>query len=92
MLLATEPVPSSQVSTSDVSYLSPSYNTPCDQYKLACNDCEVQIESAKTPIAMAKIFVTVNDGQAAASMRERDLIEQSLAYWCGASRTRTEPG
>ena len=90
MLLATEPVPSSQVSTSDVSYPSPSCNN--NQHKAIYNNCGVPFEPAKNPIAMAKIFITVNDSQAAASMRERELIEQSLAYWCSISRVRTGPG
>ena len=92
MLLATEPVPPSQVSTSDVSYNSPLYNMPCDQSKAISNDCRISLEPTKSPVAMAKVFVNVLDTQAATSMRERDLIEQSLAYLCSASRMHTGLG
>jgi len=87
MLLATELVLSSQVSTRDVSSPSPSNNIPRDQYKTTRNDCRVL-----NPIAMARVFVNVNDDRAAALMREHELIEQSFAYWCSISRTRTGLG
>jgi len=87
MLLATEPVPSFQVSTSDVPYPSPSYNS--DQAAIR-NECGVLFEPTKSAIAKSKVFITVSDDQAAASMRERELIEQSLTSWCSASRIRME--
>ena len=69
MLLATELVPSSQVSTRDVSYPSPSYNIPLDQYKVIRNGSMVSFEPARIPVAIAG-FITVNDVQEAASTRE----------------------
>ena len=89
MLLVTELVPSSQVSTRDVSYSSPSYNISLDQYqyKVIRNGSGVPFEPAKISVAMAKVFITVNDGQEAASTREHELIEQLLVHWCSTSRT-----
>lgn len=87
MLLVTESVLSSPVSARDVSYYSPSYNIPFDQYRFAHNGSDAPDEPAKISVAMAKIFITANDGQAAAPMREQELIEQSLVHWCNTSRT-----
>ncbi len=87
MLLVNELVPTSQVSTRDVSYSPPSYNIPLDQYKVIRNGSEVPFEPAKISVAMAKVFITVNDGQEAASTREHELIEQLLVNWCSTSRT-----
>ncbi len=66
MLLATELVPSSQVSTRGVPYPSPSCNIPLDQYKVIRNDSVASFEPARIPVAMAG-FITVNDVQEAAS-------------------------
>ena len=85
MLLATEPAPSFQVSTSDVPYPSPSYIS--DQ--AIRNKCGATFEPAKSAITRSKVFITMSGDQAAASMRERELIEKSLASWCSASRTHT---
>lgn len=83
MLLATELVPSSQVSTRDVSYPSPSKNIPLDQYR---NGSWVSFEPARISVAMAR-FITVNDVQEAASTREHGLIGQLLTHRRGISRT-----
>ena len=88
MLLVTESTLSSQVSVRDVSDCSTSRNIPFNQDKAAPNGCEVSYEPAKNSIAMAKVFVTVNNGQETTSTQERELIEQSLAHWCNTSRTK----
>jgi len=83
MLLATELVPSSQVSTRDVSYPSPSHNIPLDQYQVIRNVSGVPFEPEKNSVAKAKVFISVNDGQKAISTRERELIERLLMRWGG---------
>ena len=88
MLLVTESALPSQVSARDVSDYSPSYNISFDQDKAASNGCGIPHEPEKSAIAMAKVFITENNGQAATSARERELIEQSLAQWCNTSRTK----
>ena len=87
MLLVTESVLPSPVSARDVSDYSPSYNIPFDQSRFARNGSSSPCEPAENSVAMAKIFITVNSGQAAAPLREHELIEQSLVHWCNTSRT-----
>lgn len=87
MLLVTESVSSSPVSTRDIQGLSSYCNIPFTQNRPANNGSGASYGPAKISAAMAKVFVTVKDGQAEAPMRERELIEQSLAHWCNAGRT-----
>ena len=86
MLLVTESVLPSPVSARDVSDFSPFCNTPFDQYKIARNGFGAPFEHAKISVAMAKVFITVNNGQEV-STQEHELIEQSLVHWCNTSRT-----
>lgn len=88
MLLVTESVSSSPVSARDVSDYSPSYNIPFTQDSAVPSGCEISFESAGSPVAMAKVFVTVNNGQEITSAHERELIEQSLVHWCNAGRMK----
>ncbi|MDE2310284.1 MAG: hypothetical protein KGL01_05580 [Betaproteobacteria bacterium] len=78
MLLATELVPSSQVSTRDVSYSSPSHNIPLDQYR---NGSVASFEPAKISVAMAG-FIIATDSQQAISTREHKLQEQLVLRRC----------
>ena len=88
MLLVTESALSSPVSARDVSDYSPSsYNIPFDQYRFVHKGSGAPDEPAKISAAMAKVFIAVNGGRAAAPMREHELIEQSLVHWCNISRT-----
>ena len=80
MLLVTELVPSSQVSTSDVSYPPPSCNIPLNQYKVIRNVSGVAFEPAKISFAKAKVFTSLNDGQKIISTREHELIGQLLMH------------
>ena len=83
MLLATELVPSSKVSTRDVSYPSPSCNIPLNQHKLIRSVSGVAFELAKISFAKAKVVISVNDGQNAILTREHELIGQLLMH-CAA--------
>lgn len=87
MLLVTESVLSSPVSTRDVSYYSPSYSISFDQNRFLRNVSDAANEPAIISVAMAKIFNTVNADQAAAPGRELELIEQSLVHWRNTRRT-----
>jgi 23S rRNA A1618 N6-methylase RlmF len=87
MLLVTESVLPSPVSARDVSDYSPFYNTPFDQYKAIRNGFGVPFEHAEISAAMANVFITVDNDQETTSTQERNLIEQSLIYWCNISRT-----
>ena len=78
MLLATELVPSSQVSTRDVSHPSPSCNIPLNQHKLIRSVSRIAFEPAKVSFAKAKVFIPVNDGQNVIMTREHELIGQLL--------------
>lgn len=86
MLLVTESVSPSPLSSRDVSGYSPSYNIPLDPHGFVRNGSGTPYESTKTSVAMAKVFITVKDSQAAATLRESELIEQSLERWCNTSR------
>ena len=82
---------SSSVSAQDVSDPSSSSNISFDQYSSISSDPVVQqAEPARNPIAMAKVFITVNGSQEAASEQASDLIEQSLMRWCSAGRKGNE--
>ncbi len=87
MLLATELVPSSQVSTRGVPYPSPSCNIPLDQYKVIRNDSVASFEPARIPFAMAG-FITVNDVQEAASRESMGSVAAGCLASCDA-RART---
>lgn len=87
MLLTTESDLPSPVSASDVSDPSASFSIPFDQDNAIRNDFDAPSEPAKFSVAMANVFIAVNDGLASDSMRQHELVEQSLAHWCSASRT-----
>jgi len=87
MLLVTESVLSSPVSARDVSDYYSSCNIPFDQYKSIRNDFGIPFEHAQISVAMAKVFIAVNNDQETTSTQERELIEQSLMHWCNTSRT-----
>lgn len=76
---------SSPVSAQDVPAPSASSNKSFGQYSSARNEPVVPLaESARIPIAMAKVFITATESQKAA--QENDLVEQSLMRWCSAGR------
>ena len=88
MLLVTESGLPYSVSIRDVSdYPTSSCNIPFEQHKAIRNDCMVPLEPAETPVAIAKVFVTMNGSQETALTQEHDLVEQSLAQWCNVGRT-----
>ena len=76
----------SPVSACDVPDLFPSPSRLFDQYDLARNDSAAPSEPAKISISVAKVVITTNGTQEAASVRESDLIEKLLVRWCNASR------
>ena len=71
MLLATELIPSSKVSTRDVSYPSPSCNIPLNQHKLIRSVSRVAFEPAKISFVKARVFNAI-------STREHEPIGQLL--------------